>query len=105
MKHALSLTLLISHLSLTSPSIIKKPEASNYLATRSKRSNGGEEAFRSADLGRECALEDCDQEEYDEIFENFVKEYRDMNVYRENFYRSYLLCKDVKSVVDVNVLP
>merc|ERR1712062_820050 len=104
MKYVIPLTLLLSHLSLTSPAIIKKHEASNFLSTRSKRSNSGEEIYRGADLNRECALEDCDQEEFDEIFENFVKEYRGMNLYRENLYRSYLLCKDVESEVDVKAL-
>merc|ERR1712062_13605 len=105
MNYVIPLTLLLSHLSLTSPSIIKKHEASSYLSTRSKRSNNkGEEYRHGADLNRECVDEDCDQEEFDEIFENFVKEYRGMNLYRENLYRSYLLCKDVKSEVDVKVL-
>jgi len=82
--------------------LIPKNEASNMISnpmnglSRSRRANkkfgSFEENFMKSDLDRECASEDCGQEEYDEIFENYVKSYRDLEDYRNALFGAYQGC-------------
>merc|ERR1711993_23701 len=77
---------------------INKNQALNVLSRNKRANNGVGEELRRSNLDRECASEDCDREEYDEIFENFVTDYRKMHGYGKNLFEAYQSCKPVGGV-------
>ena len=110
MKYSLLSTILLTS-SGCFAHLIQKNEASNVISNpmngmiRSRRANKKfgslEENFRKSDLDRECASEDCGQEEYDEIFENYVNNYRDLDDYRNALFGAYTKCKVTGIALDV----
>merc|ERR1712226_850612 len=98
--------LILAAATTVSALVIGKHEASQLLrAGRVRRGNSGslkraEEFVKRSNLKRECADEDCSKEEHDEIFENFVKGYRKLEVYSKDLYGCYTKCKPFGERID-----
>merc|ERR1712179_161546 len=94
MKRFILLTFLLTVLASPVFSfIINKGDALAVLSRPKRANSKGEEYRKRSCLERECASEYCDQEEYDEIFENHIKGYRKMGEYKQRLFESYRKCK------------
>ena len=98
-----TITLFACFLTLQSIALkLNKNEAFSVLQRFKRANSRAEELRKRSELDRECASERCDQEEFDEIFENHVAGYRKMDGYKKNLFKAYEKCKKNVKSHDVN---